>query len=111
MEGLVALYAGLKLRVNVTKSAVAPAWERSFLGYSFWVSDDAIIKRRVAPKALMALQARIRDVTSRTGGRSFAQVVAALRSYLTGWKAYFRLADTPSEFGKVASGFAAGYGC
>ena len=101
MEGLVALYAGLKLRVNVTKSAVAPAWERSFLGYSFWVSDDAIIKRRVAPKALMALKARIRDVTSRTGGRSFAQVVAALRSYLTGWKAYFRLADTPSEFGKV----------
>jgi len=38
MEGLVALYANLKLRVNSAKSAVAPARDRSFLGYSFWVA-------------------------------------------------------------------------
>ena len=101
MEGLVGLYAGLKLRVNVAKSAVALAWERSFLGYSFWVAKDDCIKRRVAPKALMTLKARIRDMTSRTGGHSFAQVVAELRRYLPGWKAYFRLADTPSELGRV----------
>ena len=101
MEGLVVLYAGLKLRVNVTKSAVALAWDRSFLGYSFWVTEAAIIKRRVAPKALITLKARIRDMTSRTGGRSFAQVVAALRRYLPGWKAYFRLAETPSELARV----------
>ena len=31
MEGLVGLYAKLKLAVNVAKSAVAPVWERSFL--------------------------------------------------------------------------------
>ena len=40
-------------------------------------------------------------MTSRTGGRSFGYTVAELRSYLTGWKAYFQLADTPSELGKV----------
>ena len=36
MQGLVRLYAKLRLRVNASKSAVARAWERSFLGYSFW---------------------------------------------------------------------------
>src|SRR3989338_6053021 len=91
MEGLVALYATLKLRVNVTKSAVARAWERSFLGYSFWVAPGKIVKRRVAPKALKAMQERVRDITSRNGGRSLTQVVRELRSYLTGWKAYFHL--------------------
>lgn len=101
MEGLVSLYAGLKLRVNMAKSAVALAWERSFLGYSFWVTKDDIIKRRVAPQALMALQARLRDITSRTSGHSFADVVAELRRYLPGWRAYFRLAETPSELENV----------
>ena len=101
MEGLVGLYAGLKLRVNVAKSAVAVAWERSFLGYRFWVDPAGTIKRRVAPKALITLKARLREWTARSGGRSIAQVVAALRPYLAGWRAYFRLADTPRELGQV----------
>ena len=95
MEGLVGLYAGLKLRVNVAKSAVARAWARSFLGYSFWVAPGKIIKRRVAPKALQTMKDRVREITSRNGGCSLARVAAELRSYLTGWKAYFQLADTP----------------
>ena len=101
MVGLVGLYAGLKLRVNVAKSAVAVAWERSFLGYRFWVDPARTIKRRVAPKALITLKARLRELTARSGGRSIAQVVAALRPYLAGWRAYFRLADTPRELGQV----------
>ena len=101
MEGLVGLYARLKLRVNVAKSAVARAWERSFLGYSFWVAPGKIIKRRVAPKALIAMKERIREITSRNGGRSLTHVATELRSYLVGWKAYFRLADTPGVFADV----------
>jgi group II intron reverse transcriptase/maturase len=101
MEGLVGLYAGLKLRVNVAKSAVARAWERSFLGFSFWVAPGKIVKRRVAPKALTAMKERLREITSRNGGRSVARVAAELRSYLVGWNAYFRLADTPRVFADV----------
>lgn len=101
MAGLTQLYAKLKLRINPTKSAVAPAWERSFLGYRFWVAPGRIVKRRVAPKALETMKARLREITSRNGGRSLTQVVALLRSYLVGWKAYFRLADTPSVFAGV----------
>ena len=98
MLGLTRLYAKLKLRVNTTKSAVAPVWQRTFLGFRFWVAPGKLVKRRVAPTALMAMKERVRQITSRNGGRSLAQVVAALRSYLTGWKAYFRLADTPNVF-------------
>ncbi|MBK5187646.1 MAG: group II intron reverse transcriptase/maturase [Gemmatimonadaceae bacterium] len=101
MEGLVALYANLKLRVNSAKSAVAPARDRSFLGYSFWVAPGKIVKRRVAPQALEKMKERIRAITSRNGGRSLASVTAQLRSYLVGWKAYFRLADTPGVFADV----------
>lgn len=101
MQSLVRLYAKLKLRVNTSKSAVAKAWERSFLGYSFWVAPGRRVKRRVSPKALMAMKERVRQITSRNGGKSIVQVVAVLRSYLTGWKEYFRLADTPGVFEDV----------
>lgn len=101
MVRLTRLYATLKLRVNPAKSAVAPARDRSFLGYSFWVAPGKIVKRRVAPKALVKMKERVREITSRSGGRSLVRVVAELRSYLTGWKAYFRLADTPGVFADV----------
>ena len=101
MEGLVVLYAKLKLTVNRDKSAVARAWERSFLGYRFWVAPGKIVKRRVAPQALEKMKARIRQVTSRSGGRSLPYVIGELRRYLVGWRAYFRLADTPRVFTDV----------
>ena len=98
MEGLVGLYAQLKLRVNVAKSAVAPVWERSFLGFSVWRAPGKIVKCRVAPKALTAMKERVRAITARAGGRSVAHVAMELRTYLVGWKAYFQLAATPSVF-------------
>jgi hypothetical protein len=38
---------------------------------------------------------RVRQLTRRSGGRSLEQVAERLRSHVLGWKAYFRLADTP----------------
>jgi len=98
MGRMARLYAKLKLKVNEEKSTVARVWERKFLGYGFWVAPGKLIKRRVAPKALKDFKERIRGITSRNGGRSLEQVIGELRSYLLGWKAYFRLADTPGIF-------------
>jgi group II intron reverse transcriptase/maturase len=98
MERLRKLYAGLRLRVNEDKSAVAKVWDRKFLGYSFWVAKGKVVKRRAAPKALKDFKQRIRRITGRNRGKSLASVVAELRTYLLGWKAYFRLADTPKIF-------------
>jgi len=98
LQTLRRLYAGLRLRINEAKSAVARPWDRKFLGYSFWVAAGRKVKRRVAPKALEAMKERVRQITARNGGRSIAVVIAELRSYLAGWKQYFQLADTPSIF-------------
>jgi RNA-directed DNA polymerase len=98
LERLRALYAKLRLKVNENKSAVARVWDRKFLGYSFWVAKGRVVKRRVAPKALDGFKERIRQITSRNGGKSLGKVVEELRMYLLGWKAYFRLADTPGVF-------------
>ena len=98
MQSLVRLYAKLRLRINESKSAVAPAWTRKFLGFSFWVAKGKSVKRRVAPKAIATMKARVRQITCRNGGRSLPSVAKELRGYLLGWKAYFRLADTPRIF-------------
>lgn len=95
METLKGLYAGLRLRINEAKSAVARPWDRKFLSYSFWVASGKVVKRRVAPKVLETMKERVRQITSRSGGRSLQSVFKELRGYLVGWKAYFQLADTP----------------
>ena len=91
-------YAKLRLRINEEKSAVARVWDRKFLGYGFWVAPGRVVKRRVAARALEEMKRRVRSITSRSGGRSMEQVAAELRTYLTGWKEYFKLADTPRVF-------------
>ena len=98
MATLKRLFARLRLQVNESKSAVARVWERKFLGYSFWVAKGRVIRFRVAPAALAELKAHVRLITSRTGGRSMPTVAQELRSYLTGWKLYFQLAETPRIF-------------
>lgn len=98
LETLRRLYGQLRLRINEAKSAVDRPWNRKFLGYSFWVAKGGEIKRKVAPRAMKKLTSRVREITGRNRGRSTKAVFAELRGYLTGWKEYFRLADTPGIF-------------
>lgn len=95
MALLLELYGRLRLKVNESKSAVASAFQRKFLGYSFWVAPGGKIKLRVADKPMTAFKQRVRNITRRSGGRSIEQVVERMRNYVLGWKAYFRLAQTP----------------
>lgn len=98
MSTLRQLFSQLRLRINEAKSAVARPQDRKFLGYSFWYAKGSVVKRRVASKALEAMKDRVRDITKRSGGRSISSVIQELRGYLTGWKNYFSLADTPGTF-------------
>ena len=93
MELLRRLVARLRLRVNETKSAVDLARNRKILGYSFWYAQGGMVKLRVAGKALETMKERVRRTTRRTRGRSIEQIVADLRDYLPGWKAYFSLSE------------------
>lgn len=98
LEGLRKLYERLHLRVNETKTAVTRAFGRKFLGYCLWWSAGEVVKRAVADKALVAFERRIRQITRRTCGRNLNEVAEELRRYMPGWKAYFKLAQTPKVF-------------
>jgi group II intron reverse transcriptase/maturase len=98
MQALRGLYAKLRLRVNEAKSAVGRPSDRKFLGFSFWMPKDKPVKRRVAKQSLEKLKDRVREITGRNAGRSMGAMIAELRSYLLGWKEYFRLAELPSVF-------------
>ncbi len=89
------LHGRLHLTVNEAKSAVASVFGRGFLGYAFWVGPGGVVKRRVANKAIEAFKDRIRELTPRVTGRGLGTVTERLRVFMLGWKAYFRLAQTP----------------
>lgn len=95
MEFLRCLYGTLRLQINESKSAVANAFGRKFLGYSLWVAPGDVVKRAASRKALATFRQNVRWRTRRSGGCSMAQVIERLRPYVLGWKAYFGLAQTP----------------
>ncbi len=101
LAGLRRLYGRLRLKVNEAKTAVASATGRKFLGYALWRGAGGEVKCAVATKALSVFKQRVRWLTRRSGGRSLAQVVERLRSYLLGWKGYFHLAQTPGVFRRL----------
>ncbi len=87
-------YDKLHLKINESKSAVASAFGRKFLGYALWANQKGEVKRAVSEKALATFKQRIRQLTRRSGGRSIGEVIERLRSYVLGWKGYFQLAQT-----------------
>lgn len=99
LRGLRKIYDRLHLKVNEGKTAVASAFDRKFLGYELWLrrSTDEV-KRAVSGPSIATFKQRVRSLTRRTVGRSLSHVVVDLRRYLLGWKAYFRLAQTPKIF-------------
>ena len=94
LQALRAAYAKLKLRVNEAKTAVAPVWQRKFLGYCLRQGKDGQIKLAIAAQAVDKARQRLRAITQRHRGCSMAQVVEDLRRYVPGWTAYFGLAES-----------------
>ena len=84
----------LKLKVNQAKSAVARPGQRKFLGFSF--TNEREPRRRIAPKAIVRFEERIREQTSRTRGVSLTRMVKEITTYLRGWLGYFGDCQTPS---------------
>lgn len=102
MATLKRLYAGLRLKINEAKSGVNRARDSQYLGYSFWMAKG-IVRHCVSRKALKVMKERVRRITSRNGGRSLEETAKELKAYLTGWKEYFQLAETPGVFAGLDS--------
>jgi RNA-directed DNA polymerase len=82
------LQGRLRLRVNREKSAVAPVWERSFLGHRLLA--DGILG--LAPESLKRAKERLRRITRRNRGISLGRVIGEVNAFVAGWVTYFRMA-------------------
>ena len=89
----------LRLKVNELKSAVARPWERTFLGFTLLYS----CKRTVSVKAVKRFKEEVRRQSRRTRGAAVAAVIAGLRKYLLGWKAYFGVCESRSTLKELDS--------
>ena len=98
MDSVVRFLEGkLKLRVNREKSAVAPVRDRKFLGHRLLLNG----KLGISPKSVNRAKEKIRQITRRNRGVSFAQVIVELNSFLVGWLAFYRLAAFRGELQRM----------
>lgn len=88
----------LRLTVNAQKSAVDRPGNRKFLGFTVTRGDARI---KVAPKAIEKLKNTIRELTRRTRGHRLIDIVQELKTALTGWKAYFGIAEVLSPLREI----------
>ncbi len=79
----------LKLKVNRTKSGVRHCSEVKFLGYTL-LPEGGI---RISDKSVERLKDKVREITKRSRGVNFEQVIKELNLVIIGWSNYFRLAN------------------
>jgi len=82
----------LKLTVNREKSAVDRPWKRKFLGFSFYCSKDGV-GIRVHAKPIAKFKDEIREILSRSNGKSTQQKLTRLTRKIVGWVNYFAIAN------------------
>lgn len=79
----------MRLRVNVDKSTVARPDETHLLGFSLCPKADGTVEVHLSRRTCERLDARIRELTPRTWGRSLDTCFEEVNRYLRGWVAYF----------------------
>jgi RNA-directed DNA polymerase len=89
------LSAKLKLKVNEDKSAVSRPWLSKFLGFTYFHMCGQS-KVRIHVKSLKRFKDKVRELTSRSRGKSLKRVIEELNQYITGWWGYFRLTEAKS---------------
>ena len=90
----------LRLKVNLDKSAVSHPWWRPYLGFSFTSRRDNP-RIRIHSISIRRMKQRVRQLTSRSGGRSLQQVIDQLNQYLKGWWNYFGKAEVAAGFKSI----------
>ena len=98
MSSVTAFIEGrLKLRVNISKSAVAYVEERSFLGYRLLAGG----KLGIAPKSLERAKAKLREITRRNRGVPLGRVISEVNAFTRGWVTYFGLARCKGHLQRI----------
>jgi RNA-directed DNA polymerase len=90
----------LRLKVNREKSSIRHAAQATLLGYGFFL-DGPRAGIRIAPKAIERLKDQLRRLTRRRWSVSMDYRIGRLNRLITGWMAYFRLAERVSVLAKL----------
>jgi group II intron reverse transcriptase/maturase len=99
LEALRKKLQALRLSVNETKTKIVSAkYNSEFLGFRVSGKPGGGLRWIVSRASITRFKGRVRELTLRNQGRALADVIKRLVVFLRGWKAYFRLAQTPSTF-------------
>ncbi len=82
----------LHLRVNKEKTVSAYVGKVKYLGYTFGVVKGEC-RLRLHAKSKAKLQAKLKELTSRSNGWGYERRKKALRQYIVGWIGYYHLAE------------------
>lgn len=82
----------LKLKISRNKSAVDKPSRRKFLGFSFYVKKGKA-RNFIHRKPVERFKTRVKEITSRSNGKSMDWRKEELNHLITGWVNYFRIAD------------------
>lgn len=80
------LEGDMKLKVNRQKSQIVRCWGMNFLGHGIHIDGNLILSRSSEAR----LKDKLRQITRRNRGRSFAQIIKEVNVYMRGWLHYFR---------------------
>jgi RNA-directed DNA polymerase len=89
----------LRLRVNLTKSAVDRPWNRKFLGFSF--TSQRVSRIKAAPQSVERFRDKLRQRFREGRGRNLRLFLEELRPQLRGWAGYFGIAETRGVFDEL----------
>jgi len=82
----------LKLKINRNKSAVDKPSRRKFLGISFYVRKGKA-RNFIHRKSVERFKTKVKEITSRSNGKSMDWRKERLNHLIIGWANYFRIAD------------------
>ena len=82
----------LRLKINAEKSAVDRPVKRKFLGFTNYYKKGGI-GITISAKSKERLKAKLKELTSRSNGKSMEKRIESLNRYLIGWLNYYMLAD------------------
>jgi len=82
----------MRLKVNVSKSAVAQPKERHFLGFRLRREPlDGTTNVLLSKRSRERIEAKIRELTPRSWGDSLSACILAINAYLRGWIGFFAI--------------------
>jgi RNA-directed DNA polymerase len=87
----------LRLRVNRDKSTVAHVVERKFLAHRLLPGG----KLGIAPQSLDRAKERLGQITARSRGVSFEQVIDEVNQFVIGWVTFFRHAACKTHLTEI----------